>query len=144
MHGLAKAVLVLLCTVLLPKAEAEVYRWVDGTGKTQYSDAPPPSRPARIEVVNTAPPAEGVRPTDWEEKEREFRRRQATQQAVKPAAEAEKACADARRVLQEWHNNEGRRVFRTNKDGERVYVSDDERPTLKAAAEQAVQTRCRR
>ena len=70
-------------------SSAEIFRWKDANGRTQYSDAPPPgvkcegtiSRPPS---TSTASPAGGgdaaAGPKSYQEKEMEFRKRRLDQQ----------------------------------------------------------------
>lgn len=128
---------------LLGTAQAQVYKWVDAQGRTQYSDAPPNNPAIRPTVIATPPAENPAKTVDWSEKEREFRQRQAAQQQPVANPEKDKACNDARKAVAYWKSVEGIRASRYTADGARVYYSDEEREKLKADADKAVATHCR-
>ena len=48
----------ILCVSAKPLTAAEIYRWVDERGVTQYSEKPPENRPSKL--VNARPAAASV------------------------------------------------------------------------------------
>ncbi len=131
-------------TALTPGAQAQIYKWVDEKGVTQYSTTPPPGKGQKI--INTPAPVPGAaakpaaKQKTWQEKEVEFRERRANAEvkgnkeaeeraaAQLAAAEKRESCIAARTDLQAM--TEQRPVFSLNERGERVYVEDKERPRL--------------
>ncbi len=126
-------------------AVADIYQWKDNEGKTQYSDQPPPDRPARLvksggsakltEAENGKAGAadESTKnedkkgPKSLQEQEQEFRKRKIeAEKAEKAAAEkadaSKKSCAVARNNLKT--TEEGRRVYKLDDKGERTYLDD--------------------
>ena len=121
---------VILCAVLMAwstLASAVVYKWVDAQGKTQYGDRPPDgvhaevveglgrdSRPAAASApaAAKAPTAAAV-PTDV---------KKAVQSDV--SAAREKQCTDAQERYKKLI--EGRHIYKTGDNGERVYLSSQE------------------
>ncbi|HZW14352.1 MAG TPA: DUF4124 domain-containing protein [Noviherbaspirillum sp.] len=120
------------------------YVWVDEKGVKQYSDMPPPaSVPAnrilkqRGVAVSQQPEAEtaAAPKTDLStaEKEAEFRKRRAEQaekdkkaaEQAKYAADKAKHCERAREYNRALES--GQRIARTDKDGERTFLTDEQR-----------------
>lgn len=128
-HWILAAVL----TALAGPVGAQVYKWVDSQGNVQYSDRPPPGGAQKATTLKTPPPAAAVTPAPQKsitEQELEFRQRKAEE--AEAAAKARKEvdmraqnCTNARGNLSTY--TDGGRVVRFNAQGEREYLSDDER-----------------
>lgn len=120
------------------------YVWVDEKGVKQYSDMPPPASvpasrilkhrggvPAAQSEVETATPAKADLTTA--EKEAEFRKRRAEQaekekkasEQAKHATDKAKHCERAREYNRALES--GQRIARTDKDGERTFLTDEQR-----------------
>ena len=126
-------------------AHAQVYKWVDEKGVTQYSASPPPAGKGQtiIRTPATAPGA-AARPAGktqtWQEKEAGFRERRAAAAERQHKDEVERAaaqrragwqresCIGARRDLQALQ--EQRPVFSLDERGERKYLDDKDRPRV--------------
>ena len=86
-----------LCLFLLiaPLMGAEVYKWVDESGRIYYSDKPPPGKTAKKVELPTAPsqdqPAVGGK--TLEQQEAEFQHRQKQREATARREEAEREAA---------------------------------------------------
>jgi hypothetical protein len=136
---------------------AQAYRWVDKDGRVRYGDTPPPgvqARPLQLPKsggANVAPSASGDAkkgPLTPAEQEQEFRKRQleaqkAGQKATAAAQEEEAKqanCARARETLATLQS--GRRILRTNAQGEQYYLEDDAREREIQDAQRAVQDWC--
>ena len=120
---------VILCAVLMAwstLASAVVYKWVDAQGKTQYGDRPPDgvhaevveglgrdSRPAAAPAPAAKGPTAAAVPTDV---------KKAVQSDV--SAAREKQCTDAQERYKKLI--EGRHIYKTGDNGERVYLSSQE------------------
>lgn len=124
------------------------YVWIDEKGVKQFSDMPPPAsvpagrilkqpggKPAEAPAEGTAPPP--AQPAKAEmttaEKNAEFRKRK-TEQAEKEKKAAEEArasadkaknCERARDYLRALES--GERLTRTDRNGERAFLSDEQR-----------------
>ncbi|MDQ9170274.1 DUF4124 domain-containing protein [Oxalobacteraceae bacterium R-40] len=139
--------LFLLVSLLLPvSTTAQIYKWVDQNGKTQYGDRPPSER-KEPQLLKVNPDRQATTPTStWEDNDREFRKRrierqmQAEKEAA-PVAAAQQICMNARHALQML---DGKVVFRLNDKGERVYMEDEERNAVEKKAMQDIATYCRR
>jgi hypothetical protein len=137
---------VLLCAVLMAwstLASAVVYKWVDAQGKIQYGDRPPDG--VHAEVVeglgahnsrpNTAPaPAATANapasvPTETKK-----------EVAKDVSATREKQCAEAQERYKKLI--EGRHIYKTGDNGERVYLSSQEIDSERVTAKQDIDETC--
>jgi Domain of unknown function (DUF4124) len=110
-------------------AEADVWKYVDPQGQVQYSDQwVPGSQLIKGEHIHPISPTsdDSKKLKDASDKISEQLAQQAAQQAVQKdvAATRSEQCKQARDHYQK--TIEARRIFRTGKDGEREYLSDDE------------------
>src|ERR1700678_2264775 len=119
---------VILCAVLLAwstLASAVVYKWVDAQGKIQYGDRPPDGVHAEVveglgrdsRPASSAPPAAANAPPAPTPDVKK-----AVQNDV--SATREKQCADAQERYKKLI--EGRHLYKTGDNGERVYLSSQE------------------
>jgi hypothetical protein len=122
----------LLLFLLVPPSFAEVYRWVDSSGRVQYSDHAPPG--IDVKTVGAKPATgsdSGTAVKTYSDKEQDFRKRQveSSEKAKKQAAldDESKAkqqnCTQARTQLATAQN--GGRITRMNEKGEREYLDDN-------------------
>jgi hypothetical protein len=144
---------VLTLTSVLAHAQ---YSWIDEKGSRVFSDRPaPPGTPAsRIlkspgGLAPAAPlPATGAEAVpDWKLREEDYRKRSDLRARKE---ETERLAADKRRSEHgaecEWARNamtlldRGRRLERTNKQGEREVMSDEERTGERARAQKILQS----
>jgi hypothetical protein len=121
---------VILCALLLTwstLASAVVYKWVDAQGKTQYGDRPPDG--VHAEVVEglgrdsrpaTSPPPAAKAPNAPAPTTTDVKK--AVQSDVSTARE--KQCTDAQERYKKLI--EGRHIYKTGDNGERVYLSTQE------------------
>lgn len=152
------ACLTLAALALSLPAEAQLYKWVDAHGRTQYSDRPPVGRPVqRMDRPTPGAPTDdapaagaspgGATPTTAEQ-EQAFRKRRMEQEeaAQKQAkADAEKQAKDAqcqrtRNYLKSLEG--GRRVVRTNDKGEDEYLDDVQRRSEIERTREDLSTHC--
>jgi Domain of unknown function (DUF4124) len=122
---------------------ADIYQWKDDDGKIQYSDQPPPDRPARLvksggnaklaeadkEKTDKTddPKKEKKGPKSLQEQDQDFRKRKidaekAEKAAAEKAAENKKSCNVARNNLKTIE--ESSRVYKLDEKGERAYLDD--------------------
>lgn len=131
-----------LTVLSLTGAAFAQYAWVDDRGIKQYSDMPPPAsvptsrilkQPGGIVASQAATAAPAKAELTTAEKDAEFRKRRAelaekekkTADQAKYAADKAKHCDRAReynRVLES-----GERMARTDKNGERSFLTDEQR-----------------
>jgi hypothetical protein len=123
---------VIFCAVLMTwstLASAVVYKWVDAQGKTQYGDRPPDG--VHAEVVEglgrdsrpaVSPPPAAKAPTAPTAPVAASDVKKAVQNDVSTARE--KQCTDAQERYKKLI--EGRHIYKTGDNGERVYLSTQE------------------
>ena len=153
--GFPRWLVMMLIAVLCLPASAQ-WKWRDSTGRTQYSDLPPPpgtpessillrpaaasarasAAPASVASLPSLPPAKTVEP-ELEKKLREEKQAKAAQAKLeeqKIAAQKADSCTRARNQL--LGLDEGLRVARVNSKGEREVLDDkgraDETQRVKA------------
>jgi hypothetical protein len=132
---------------------AQVYKWVDKDGKVQYSDTAPPagagaSVPQKLDTSTSksSGPGASVKAQSWQDKARDYDKRRieaAEKQAgdVELARKNQERCNSAQRNLSTLQR--AGRVFRTDGEGERQYMDDDQRQGEIARAQRAVSETCR-
>lgn len=135
----------LLVVTALP-ATGTIYKIVDANGKVHYSDTPPTDRSkVTTMTIRQAPPSAPAAQSvpSWQDKERAFQQRQALEkfgQSEKSSApNRQQLCIAARSRLAELT---GHRVYRINKDGEMVFMEDDERAAIEAEANKTIAENC--
>ncbi len=142
----------LLALGLWVPAQAQVYKWVDEKGVTQYGQKPPAdNRGQKMKLPDTPPPAaRGAAPAKdplatVREQDTEFKRRQIARQAAETKAFEEAAnrnqwCIEARDDLERKRHA---RIYDLNDKGERVYKSDAARDAYVASIEASYKQHCR-
>jgi len=147
--GLSLAVLLALAA----PSQAQLYKWVDSSGRVQYSDRPPPGGRKAEQVSNANVSSIGAQgasgggksPADLEADFRKRRAEQAEagkkqQQAAAEQKQKTESCAAARRNLTALQS--GQRMARYNEKGEPSFLEDGERAREMQRAQQQVQTYC--
>lgn len=165
------ALKIAMCTVavcgaaLTGVAHAQVFKCVDSSGKTVYSQSPCPKDSRSTTLQRTAPPpvpavakgdgkgdgkseAKSAGPKTAAEQELEFRKRRQDQEDAAKKAEARQAdtkdkednCNRARASLVGFEA--GGRQSRVEVSGERTFLSDSEVEQEKERARRLVQTLC--
>ena len=95
------SIILWLLAVISAPVVADVYKWVDANGNTQYSDSPPPNTKAtKVNIEDpVAPGANSAPPPSadfWKQKDKEFRERYDAKNKVlsEQSAKAAEAQAD--------------------------------------------------
>jgi hypothetical protein len=140
-------VLALACAVA-PLAVADLYKYVDKDGKTVYSDQPPAnvdSQQLRINSGTSSAPAKSALARD---KDLEKGREEAREKAKKADTEATNAKAAEQRCAQSQADyrtyQDGGKLFKYTKDGEREMLSDDEIEAKRKSSKQEMDEACRK
>ncbi|WP_295391879.1 DUF4124 domain-containing protein [uncultured Thiodictyon sp.] len=117
-------------------AGAQLYRWVDETGTTVYSQRPPPGTTAKTIKLDRAPPT--VEPATDQAAAAADRQEQQTRTAEQTR---QANCAAARKNLEtlDKHGNEPIRTA----DGKIGVLAPDELAKLKAQAQQQIEANCK-
>jgi hypothetical protein len=136
--------LALLLALASPVAAAQVYKWVDESGRVHYGEKPPPGAKSSAVKPPIAAPDSPARSPDVRSQELDFRDRQMkrnadeTQQA-QDAANRAAICNNARERLE---LAERAALFRMEK-GERVFLTDAEQKAELENRRAAVTRYCR-
>ena len=154
-----RALLLVSCVVVAGTALAQQYKWVDENGRTRYGDVPPPgvrATPLRGGPASGPAPAPAAASKDAKkgpltpaEQDAEFRKRQLEaskdrekqEKETQQAAEKRDNCARAREQMASIES--GQRIQRTDAQGERYYLDDDQRAAEAAKTQQLVNAWCK-
>jgi hypothetical protein len=165
-------VLVATLAALLPMLCCAQWRWIDKTGRTVFSDQPPPAdvpaanivrqpgkshaavepAPAASESAHAAAPLRaGASAAKLSGKDKELQEKkkqaEAAEEAKKKAYEQEVARVQAencaRARLSKASFDSGARIARTNEKGEREYLDDNQRAAETRRLEQVIATDCK-
>lgn len=125
-----------------------VYKWVDARGQVYYTDRPPTQADAKLLGVFQRDP--GLVDEEAGQDEGPGYSPPVSQPAASSATVAsvqqdlDKARTEQCKQAQERYKTyvESRRLFREDKDGQRVYLSDEELMKARIAARQAVDEYC--
>ncbi|HEY0939221.1 MAG TPA: DUF4124 domain-containing protein [Steroidobacter sp.] len=132
-------------------AFADVYKYTDEKGNTQYTDKPPSLPAERLSVKSQRTDVVAVQERQKQEqqaftKSDESRRKAAEQRndqrATQEANAKDKAerCAKARERYDRYMNT--RRLFEEGKDGERRYLDANEIDAARASAKASMEVMC--
>jgi hypothetical protein len=132
--------------------EARIYKWIDEEGITSYGSLPPDWQSAEQSDIRATRTDSQELQSTVEEKTinnqvNRIRKDQAREQAGEDAQERREATAQATENCQQAKQqlktySEAMRLFRTDENGDRVFLSDDEIDTTRADAIRAVNKWC--
>ena len=152
-----KLILILItCLFSYAVHTAEVFRWVDGNGKVHFSDKPQDKNATSISVKpqpkidknhvnNTNPPASSASQERLLDAYGERRRQKQEQQAKEQQAklEAERQQQECDRLRNYLSRTEGNRIFNTDENGDRVFLSDAAIDSSRAQHQANIDKHCR-
>jgi hypothetical protein len=141
---------VLMCAVLLAwstMASAVVYKWVDAQGKTQYGDRPPdgvhaevveglPTHGARAAAAPQAAPSSKSPNAPTATPPSDVKKAVATDVAASRAKECTEAQDRYKKLI------DGRHIYKTGENGERVYLSSEEIDQERVTAKKDIDEIC--
>jgi len=148
-----RLVVLAVLALLAPAAAAQVFKWVDESGRTHYGEKPPPG--VKATEVGVPPPPSGAAappPPSWKDKELEMKRQRIErdqredQSRQREAAEKQKAearkndCENARSYLENLER--GVRYYNRDAKGERVFMEEQERAAAIETAKKRIRERC--
>jgi hypothetical protein len=125
-------------------ASAVVYKWVDSQGKIQYGDTPPDGVHAEVVFLpgshasSASAPSTGTPLAVQPASPKVSQDKQIVADDV--AAAKQKECVEAQGAYQKLID--GRRIYKTDENGQRVYLSSQEIDAQRLAAKQAVDDAC--
>ena len=145
--------MIILTLLSLSAAAAEVYRWTDEHGQVHFSQRPPPGGAQTMDLPET-----GTRnvPKDSELVERrqrerrlleayDYEREQKKARQAREVSAQQKAAAQCASLQQYWRRLSFHGpVYIKRKDGEREYLSDEQRVAEKARIRPAYVQACGR
>lgn len=145
MKGLVTVFLLLVAII----AQAGTYRWVDENGQTHFGDRPPVN--AVTDEVHLKSARSSIDTTAQQRKQRvnEFLQQSEKERAAREKAEAlqearaadlKARCERLEARLKYLKSVSG--IYRLNKDGERVFVNDDENERIREEFRARVQKEC--
>ena len=129
----------------------EIYKWVDEDGNVHYEDRPSgASSEERIDLTYRRTSSAGVQRRVQARRDARSAREEEKSVAAAAAAEAaenaaaedarQKACERSRARLESYLQS--RRLYRTDANGERVYLDDTQREEARRKAEEQVTEFC--
>jgi hypothetical protein len=131
-----------------PFAGADLYKYVDKDGKTVYSDQPPANVDSKQLHVNTGVSTSPAKSAVARDKDLEKGREEARDKAKKSDVEAnnakiaEQKCAQAQSNYKTYQD--GGKLFKYTKDGERELLSDDEIESKRRESKQDMDEACKK
>jgi len=142
--------LIALCTLTPPLVTADIYKWVDGEGKINYSQTPPPPgiaseiiRQAHAPAVAPASPqTPEIKLQEWNEEQQKDREIDAAKRELKKEnAEIRRLnCTAANRNLEILEQKSQHRYM--NSKGELLRPTDQERQQLIDEARKQIKENC--
>ncbi len=144
---LLQSCLVILCLLMPSLSTAEVYKWVDNDGKTNYTQLPPPPGYEWETVRETASPAATPAPPATELQER-YEEEQKDRENDAAVAGQEKKNTDIRKLNCDAATRNraslelgGNRLYKTA-DGEYLRLSEEERQQRIDQAKEQIKKYC--
>ena len=147
-----KNLLLLLVSVSPLVVHASVYKWVDDNGKVHYGDQPQVSQPAvEMNIDDTAPSPSSSGDTLSREEKRERllqsmeedrvekQEKREKQKAVKQ--QNRKKCNRYRDLMR--HYQRANSLYRLDRDGNRVYMSDADRASSTKKLQSKIKKYCK-
>ena len=144
---LIQSCLVILCLLIPSLSTAEIYKWVDDDGKTNYTQLPPPPgyesemvREASSPAVAPAPPATELQER-YEEQQKDRENDAAVAGQEKKNADIRKLNCDAATRNQASLELGGNRLYETA-DGEYLRLTEEERQQRIDQAKEQIKKYC--
>lgn len=139
--------------LLFASHASAICKWKDASGRTQYSDAPPPGVQCEGTIKAQPPISSGAAkpntPQSYQEKDMEFRKRRLEKQEAEQKAEQEKQQEENKRLNCESAKNRvaglsrGGRVARYDANGQIYYLGDDDIAKELAEARKQAEQACK-
>lgn len=142
------SLLIFLC--ILPTAQAEIYRWVDKNGKTQFSDRPL-ARDSSTEKVKVDTQRNSYGGGGVLERQRDLldgyqtddvQKKRVKQQAANKAAKDKRLQAGCINAKDRLKNFQRGAIYRLDENGERIYYSEEERTRTINKFQQVINENC--
>ncbi|MFP3979274.1 MULTISPECIES: DUF4124 domain-containing protein [Marinobacter] len=130
-------------------SHAGTYRWVDENGQTHFGDRPPTNAVTNEVRLESAQPPIDTKAHERKQRVNEFLQQTEKERAARKDAEARQEaqaaklrdhCARMEARLKHLNNVSG--IYRLNKDGERVFVNDEENERIREEFRARVHSEC--
>jgi hypothetical protein len=142
-----QALFLIVAGVVAAAAGAEdMYKWVDDQGQLHFGSRPPAGVKAQKMAPSAAEPAVAAPTPAWRQELeqsnlRHLHEQQQKEQDAKAQQQRARRCLAARQEFDIL--NKGRPIYRVDSQGEREYMSDEQRQAAIASANQRVVDNCR-
>lgn len=144
-----RAAVLVLCLAFPLTGAAQIYKWTDGSGQVHYSDQPPSDQALPVQGIPAPSQDAGAAQRALAEKDLAFKMRQEDAAKAKEKADADakaartkkESCERARRNLATM--NQTTRSYTTDPNGQRNYISEQQRADARAEAEKFIADNCR-
>lgn len=147
---LAKALFsVFLITFIFSAAHAEIYRWTDKDGNTQFSDRPLNSKTKKVNVDTQRNSYGGGRVLERqrdlldEYQADDLQQQEEKQQAAKQAVKDKRLLASCNNAKDRLKNFQRGALYRLDANGERIYYSEEERTDKLNKYQQSIEKHCK-
>jgi Domain of unknown function (DUF4124) len=146
---MTRTVLLILCLGIPLSASAEVFKWKDSAGHVHYSDQPPSDSATAVKSATTPSDQAVAAEHELADKDLAFRKRQEDAAKAKEKADKEAEadrikrvnCERARSNLTALSGN--RRIYKTDSNGQRQYMDEQQQADARTLSEKAVAENCR-
>jgi hypothetical protein len=137
----------------LPAGAAEVYRWTDQNGQVHFSQRPPPGEAQRMDLPESDPGGAAVDAELMERRDRErrlledydYERAQKRARQAREADAQQKAAAQCGKLQDYWRRlSFPGPLYLQRDDGEREYLTDEQREYERARIRPAYVRACGR
>ncbi|SOB76306.1 protein of unknown function [Marinobacter sp. LV10R510-11A] len=144
-----KGLIIPILLLVTPITQAGAYRWVDGNGQTHFGDRPPANAAADEVRLIAAQPTLDAAASERKQRVSEFLAQSQKERAAREKVEAKreakaaklKARCDALRARVKYLKSVSG-IYRLNKEGERVFVNDEENERIRKEFQVRVQSEC--
>ncbi|WP_417515278.1 DUF4124 domain-containing protein [Marinobacter sp.] len=144
-----KGLTIIFLLLAAPFTHAGAYRWVDENGQTHFGDRPPANAVTDEVRLKVPPPSSDAAATERKQRVNEFLQQSEKERAAREenqarqearAAKLEAHCEALQARLKYLKSVSG--IYRLNKDGERVFVNDEENERIRKEFRARVQSEC--
>ena len=143
------AYIVLALILLRPSVtDAEVYKWVDSEGNTQYTQSPPPGD-VQAKTIKPPPKINPEHATEQLKNRQKLLeqardgRTQAAEKKSKEEKDSKQALADCAKAKAHLASFQRPRVNKVDNEGNRIRISEEERQLNISKAKKQVEERCK-
>ncbi|MCW8942413.1 MAG: DUF4124 domain-containing protein [Gammaproteobacteria bacterium] len=142
---------ILLLSLVITPVNAGVYKWTDDDGNVHFGDRPANPDSATEIIIHSDNNNTGVTNSSGNKKEREYLLRKIDEEKLADAEKRKKRSAEEKKRKKRCNYFKSRyqshiqsnRTYRTSPEGERYYLTDEERAARKKKLSKNVAKYCR-